>query len=140
LSDDPKIHLKNLKPLPAAHPIVDKCIECGFCEPVCPSNGRTLPPRQRIVICRAIQAQKRAGVDNRELERAYQYQGIDSCAATGLCAQRCPVGINTGDLVRQLRADRASHGARADWLAGHFAAALQGTRLMLATANTARRL
>src|SRR5690606_15564775 len=140
LSDDPKIHLKNLKPLPAADPIVDKCIECGFCEPVCPSNGLTLTPRQRIVIWRDIQAKKRAGVDTRELERAYQYQGIDSCAATGLCAQRCPVGINTGDLVRQLRAGQASHGARADWLAGHFAAALQGMRLMLATANTARRL
>src|SRR5690606_27186649 len=140
LSDDPKIHLKNLKPLPPADPIVDKCIECGFCEPVCPSNGLTLTPRQRIVIWRDIQAKKRAGVDTRELERAYQYQGIDSCAATGLCAQRCPVGINTGDLVRQLRAGQASHGARADWLAGHFAAALQGMRLMLATANTARRL
>src|SRR5690606_7352591 len=98
LSDDPKIHLKNLKPLPAADPIGDKCIECGSCEPVCPSNGRTLTPRQRIVIWRDIQAKKRAGVDTRELERAYQYQGIDSCAATGLCAQRCPVGINTGDL------------------------------------------
>ena len=140
LSDDPKIHLKNLKPMPAADPIVDKCIECGFCEPVCPSNGLTLTPRQRIVIWRDIQAKQRAGVDTRELERAYQYQGIDSCAATGLCAQRCPVGINTGDLVRQLRAGQASHGARADWLASHFSAALQGTRLMLATANTARRL
>ncbi|WP_237753699.1 hypothetical protein, partial [Pseudomonas aeruginosa] len=25
----------------------------------------------------------------------YRYQGIDTCAATGLCAQRCPVNINT---------------------------------------------
>lgn len=104
LSTDPAIHLKNLKPLPAADPLVDRCIECGFCEPVCPSNGLTLTPRQRIVIWRDIQAKKRAGIDTRELEQAYQYQGIDSCAATGLCAQRCPVGINTGDLVRQLRA------------------------------------
>ena len=39
LSEDPDIHLKNLKPMPAADEIVDKCIECGFCEPVCPSNG-----------------------------------------------------------------------------------------------------
>ncbi|MDX1554166.1 MAG: FAD-linked oxidase C-terminal domain-containing protein, partial [Marinobacter sp.] len=36
LSRDPDIHLKNLKPLPAADPLIDKCIECGFCEPVCP--------------------------------------------------------------------------------------------------------
>jgi len=140
LSEDPGIHLKNLKPLPAANEIIDKCIECGFCEPVCPSNGLSLSPRQRIVIWRDIQAKKRAGVDTRELEEAYQYQGIDTCAATGLCAQRCPVGINTGDLVRELRADKAHHNSRADWLAAHFATALKGTRLMLTAADTANRL
>jgi D-lactate dehydrogenase len=84
LSEDRDIHLKNLKPLPAADAIIDKCIECGFCEPVCPSKGLTLSPRQRIVIWRDIQAKKRAGIDTRELEAAYQYQGIDTCAATGL--------------------------------------------------------
>lgn len=140
LSEDPQIHLKNLKPLPAADEIVDKCIECGFCEPVCPSRGLTLTPRQRIVIWRDIQARKRAGIDTGELERAYHYHGIDTCAATGLCAQRCPVGINTGDLVRKLRAGEARHAGSADWLAGHFAAALKGTRLTLAAADTARRL
>jgi len=140
LSEDPGIHLKNLKPMPAANEIIDKCIECGFCEPVCPSNGLSLSPRQRIVIWRDIQAKKRAGVDTRELEEAYQYQGIDTCAATGLCAQRCPVGINTGDLMRELRADKAHHNSRADWLAAHFATALKGTRLMLTAADTAHRL
>ncbi|WP_193073513.1 FAD-binding and (Fe-S)-binding domain-containing protein [Pseudomonas sp. FME51] len=139
LSTDSRIHLKNLKPLPAADPLVDKCIECGFCEPVCPSNGLTLTPRQRIVIWRDIQAKKRAGIDTRELEEAYQYQGIDSCAATGLCAQRCPVGINTGDLVRQLRAGQARHSGSADWLAGHFVSALKGARLTLSAVDTARR-
>jgi D-lactate dehydrogenase len=109
LSEDPQIHLKHLKPLPAADEIVDKCIECGFCEPVCPSKGLTLSPRQRIVIWRDIQAKKRAGVDTTELEAAYQYQGIDTCAATGLCAQRCPVGINTGELVKKLRGRHATH-------------------------------
>ncbi|MWV16455.1 FAD-binding protein [Pseudomonas sp. L-22-4S-12] len=140
LSEDPQIHLKHLKPLPAADAIVDKCIECGFCEPVCPSNGLTLTPRQRIVIWRDIQARKRAGIDTSELERAYQHQGLDTCAATGLCAQRCPVGINTGDLVRQLRATSAQHPGTATWLAGHFATALQGTRLSLRLADGARRL
>ncbi|MCM2320242.1 MAG: FAD-binding oxidoreductase [Pseudomonas sp.] len=140
LSADPEIHLKNLKPLPAADEIVDKCIECGFCEPVCPSNGLTLTPRQRIVIWRDIQAKKRAGIDTTELEQAYHYHGLDTCAATGLCAQRCPVGINTGDLVRKLRAREAGHAGAADWLAGHFAAALKGTRLTLAAADTARKL
>ncbi len=140
LSDDPQIHLKNLKPLPAANDIVDKCIECGFCEPVCPSNGLTLTPRQRIVIWRDIQAKKRAGIDTRELEAAYQYHGIDSCAATGLCAERCPVGINTGDLVRELRASQAAYPDRANWLAKHFAGALKGVRFTLRAADLAHRL
>lgn len=140
LSDDPQIHLKNLKPLPAADEIVDKCIECGFCEPVCPSKGLTLSPRQRIVMWRDIQAKKRAGVDTTALERDYQYQGIDTCAATGLCAQRCPVGINTGELVKKLRAQAASHVKTADWLAEHFHTALSGARLTLRAANGARRL
>jgi len=140
LSDDPQIHLKHLKPLPAADEIVDKCIECGFCEPVCPSKGLTLSPRQRIVIWRDIQAKKRAGIDTRELEEAYQYQGIDTCAATGLCAQRCPVGINTGELVKQLRSRNATHSKTADWLGNHFAATLQGARFTLHVANGARML
>ena len=137
LSEDPDIHLKNLKPMPAADEIVDKCIECGFCEPVCPSNGLTLTPRQRIVIWRDIQARKRAGVDTTEIERLYHYHGIDTCAATGLCAQRCPVGINTGDLVRKLRGREANRTGTANWLAEHFSTAVQGTRFMLHVANGA---
>ncbi|MCQ4310070.1 FAD-binding oxidoreductase [Pseudomonas stutzeri] len=137
LSEDPQIHLKNLKPMPAADEIVDKCIECGFCEPVCPSNGLTLTPRQRIVIWRDIQARKRAGIDTTEIERLYHYHGVETCAATGLCAQRCPVGINTGDLVRKLRSKEASKTGTANWLADHFATAVQGTRFMLHAANGA---
>ena len=140
LSEDPQIHLKHLKPLPAADEIVDKCIECGFCEPVCPSKGLTLSPRQRIVIWRDIQAKKRAGVDTRELEAAYEYHGLETCAATGLCAQRCPVGINTGDLVKKLRGRKATHTKTANWLEGNFATALQGARFTLHVANGARML
>ncbi|MBX8599400.1 FAD-binding oxidoreductase [Pseudomonas cichorii] len=140
LSTDPQIHLKHLKPLPAADEIVDKCIECGFCEPVCPSRGLTLSPRQRIVIWRDIQAKKRAGGDTRKLEQDYHYQGLETCAATGLCAQRCPVGINTGDLVRKLRNQQASHGKTANWLAHNFKTALQAARFTLHAANGARML
>lgn len=140
LSEDPQIHLKHLKPLPAADEIVDKCIECGFCEPVCPSKDLTLSPRQRIVIWRDIQAKKRSGIDTSALETAYQYQGIDTCAATGLCAQRCPVGINTGELVKKLRGRTATRKKTADWLASNFATALQGARFTLHVANGARML
>ncbi|KTT16625.1 FAD-binding oxidoreductase [Pseudomonas fulva] len=140
LSEDPAIHLKHLKPLPAADAIVDKCIECGFCEPVCPSKGLTLSPRQRIVMWRDIQAKERNGQDTRALRDTFQYQGMDTCAATGLCAQRCPVGINTGELVKKLRAQAAERGKTADWLAEHFKTAMGGARLSLTAANTARKL
>ncbi len=141
LSDDPQIHLKHLKPLPAADEIVDKCIECGFCEPVCPSKGLTLTPRQRIVIWRDIQAKKRAGTDTAELEQAYEYQGIDTCAATGLCAQRCPVGINTGELVKKSSAAAKQRIRKtANWIEGNFATTLQGARFTLHVANGARML
>ena len=140
LSEDPHIHLKNLKPLPAADEIVDTCIECGFCEPVCPSKGLTLSPRQRIVMWRDIQAKRRAGTDTTALEHDFQYQGLDTCAATGLCAQRCPVGINTGELVKKLRA-RDAHGQKtATWLGEHFSTALKGARFTLHAANGARML
>jgi len=140
LSTDPQIHLKNLKPLPAADPIVDKCIECGFCEPVCPSKGLTLSPRQRIVVWRDIQARQRAGENTDAQERDFHYQGLDTCAATGLCAQRCPVGINTGELVKKLRTRSARHTDTANWLGKHFASALHGARFTLHAANGARKL
>ncbi|MNM94320.1 sn-glycerol-3-phosphate dehydrogenase subunit C [compost metagenome] len=107
---------------------------------MCPSKGLTLSPRQRIVMWRDIQAKKRAGSDTRQLERDYQYQGIDTCAATGLCAQRCPVGINTGELVKKLRGQVAGHVKTADWLAENFHTALSGARFTLQAANAARKL
>lgn len=107
------LHIQNLKPLPKADALVDKCIECGFCESVCPSRNYTLTPRQRIVIQREIARLKNIGEDQSEselgrlkaLQDSYDFQGVDSCAADGLCSTECPVGINTGDLMRKLRHD-----------------------------------
>ncbi|WP_217541518.1 FAD-binding and (Fe-S)-binding domain-containing protein [Vibrio metschnikovii] len=124
INADPQAHLQHLKPMPAADPLVDRCIECGFCEPVCPSRTLTLSPRQRIVLYRELQRRSRAGeeVAASELADVFQYQGIDTCAATGLCAERCPVGINTGDLIKQLRqAKYAKFTPIARWTADHFA-------------------
>ncbi|MGM0914664.1 MAG: FAD-binding and (Fe-S)-binding domain-containing protein [Pseudomonadota bacterium] len=111
LSRNPTLHLENLKPLPAAHAIVDKCIECGFCEPVCPSRDLTLTPRQRIVITREVARLEAMGgaageADAARLEslRGGLAHYVDAtCAVDGLCETQCPVGINTGDLVRDMR-------------------------------------
>lgn len=165
LSRNPTLHLENLKPLPAADEIVDKCIECGFCEPVCPSTDLTLTPRQRIVIRRELARLEALGrhaseVDMQrmaQLEEAYVYQGIDTCAATGLCATQCPVGIDTGEMVRQLRRDRSLDKAGiARRIGRHFsgatrvargglkvtgaARAVLGVNLMAKTSSGARRL
>lgn len=68
LNGDPDVHKKSLKPSPPAHPLVDRCIECGFCESNCPSRDVTLTPRQRITVFREIsrlkaRAQRGAAAD-----------------------------------------------------------------------------
>ncbi len=132
LSDDPHAHLHHLKAMPKAEQVIDKCIECGFCEPVCPSKDVTLTPRQRIVLWREIQARRQQGQSEQQLKPlldSFQYQGIDTCAATGLCAQRCPIGIDTGEFIKGLRAQQVSSASTlsikvknqlAQWSANHF--------------------
>ncbi len=54
INSDPEVYVKNLKPTPIVNPIIDKCIDCGFCENSCPSKNLTLTPRQRIATWREI--------------------------------------------------------------------------------------
>ncbi len=105
INDDDEVFAKNIKPLPQVNPIVDDCIECGFCETNCPSRELTLTPRQRIVVHREIIRLRDTGnrKELRQLEKAFSYQGDKTCATDGLCAVECPVGINTGNLVKELR-------------------------------------
>jgi D-lactate dehydrogenase len=103
---------KNLKPMPAAEDIVDRCIECGFCEPLCPSHGLTLSPRQRIVSWREL-SRRAAGEPAGSIGEDYAYMGLDTCATCGLCSTACPVGIDTGDLTRRLRGRKMATGPAA---------------------------
>ena len=144
INDDPLAHIKNLKHLPRAHDIIDKCIECGFCEPVCPSKGLSLTPRQRITTYREISRLTASG-DNpqllSELEKDFNYLGLDTCAATGLCAELCPVGINTGDLVRELRhLNNTKYQGLSNKLAVNFASIEKMIRVSLAVTGFSQRL
>ena len=44
LNDDPGVHLRNLKTTPPIEEEANTCVECGFCEPVCPSRHLTTDP------------------------------------------------------------------------------------------------
>ncbi|MGO5000346.1 FAD-binding and (Fe-S)-binding domain-containing protein [Oceanisphaera sp. W20_SRM_FM3] len=139
---DPSAHLQHLKPLPAADPLVDKCIECGFCEAVCPSKNLSLTPRQRIVLYRELQ-RRRADNDTiaDTMQQVFDYHGVDTCAATGLCEQRCPVGINTGDMMRKLRTVRyQKFQPIARWTAQHFAGTTKAVALGLHAISGSRKL
>jgi len=117
LNLNPKAHLENLKISVKAHKLIDKCIECGFCEPLCPSRNLTLTPRQRIVVYRQIKILEKNGdlETAKELEKDYQYSGIDTCATCSLCSTLCPLGIDVGAFIKDLRAKQVSE--RADKIA-----------------------
>jgi D-lactate dehydrogenase len=143
LNDDPLAHLKDLKPLPQAHELVDRCIECGFCEPRCPSRNLTLTPRQRIAVQREMARLRAADPRGERLARLaddYRWQGDETCATDGLCATACPVSIDTGKMTKALRAAARSDRARgvAAAVAGHYAGATRAARLGLAAADAGR--
>jgi D-lactate dehydrogenase len=80
------------------------CVECGFCEPVCPSRNVTTTPRQRIVLRREMARQEEGSPVYEALLREYEYDAIQTCAADGTCAPSCPLAIDTGQMIKEFRA------------------------------------
>jgi D-lactate dehydrogenase len=109
LSENLETHHENLKVFPKIQKVADNCVECGYCEPICPSKNLTLTPRKRIVMQRELVLAKAAGNTSlaNEIEKEFAYDGTDTCAVDGMCATTCPLSINTGSLVRELREEKA---------------------------------
>jgi D-lactate dehydrogenase len=107
------LHLENLKSVPQIEGVTgsSQCIECGFCEPVCPSRNVTMTPRQRIVLRREMARQEPGSPVLTQLQSEYQYDGIETCAGDGMCSVPCPIGINTGALIKEFRALENSQSA-----------------------------
>jgi D-lactate dehydrogenase len=139
LNDDPTVHLQYLKTYPTVEPEVDRCVECGYCEPVCPSRDLTTTPRQRIVLRRAVASALERGDEAlaAEIEADYGYAAIETCAVDGMCETACPVLINTGDLVKRLRSEAVGRAANraAEVAAGHWGASTRLAALGLDAAH-----
>ncbi len=137
LNADSQAHLKNLKPIPAASEKIDKCIECGFCEPNCVSAELTLTPRQRIVSYREMARLSGSGHEPHlaaALAKAFKYEGNETCATDGLCAAACPVKIDTGKLVKNLRKEQIGTKTNlANAIASHMGTTTATARAMLST-------
>ena len=123
-NDDPKCHISNLKPLPQCHPLIDRCIECGFCEVNCVTCGFSLSSRQRIVVQREITRLQQTHEDDARLNqliKEFKYLGNITCAGDGLCSTSCPIKINTGELIHVIR-EREINQSRMAQSIGKFAA------------------
>ncbi|WP_371612061.1 FAD-binding and (Fe-S)-binding domain-containing protein [Streptomyces clavifer] len=138
LDRDPKAHLRGLKTIPKVEPVADPCIECGFCEPTCPSEDLTTTPRQRIVLRREMMRQPDGSPVEAGLLDAYGYDAVDTCAGDSTCKLACPVGIDTGAMMKDFRHRR--HSPREERVAvltaTYFRAVEASARLAVGAAHT----
>ena len=110
-NEDPASYLQHIKPLPEVHEMIDRCIECGFCEVNCVSCGFALSSRQRIVVQRELarlHASAKAGNKadaalEKKLKKEFSTIGRDLCAGDGLCSTSCPIKINVGEYIHIVR-------------------------------------
>lgn len=115
ISNDPHIHIKNLKPTTEIEEYLNMCMECGFCEKICPSKNLTLTPRQRIAVHReikrleqSIQSGNTADISIlEELKKGFDYLVDETCATCNMCSTLCPIEIPTGKIALKHRAINA---------------------------------
>ncbi|ANV97541.1 lactate dehydrogenase [Helicobacter enhydrae] len=165
ISDNPQIHMHNLKQSSEVDDFINQCMECGFCEKVCPSRELTLTPRQRIAVRKEIArlqsllhsidsstpiesslakqgavplANKRQlQAELQALQKGYQYFGIDTCATCSMCSLSCPLEIDSGNIASKLNPMTKSVFSRfvAKQSANHFKPTLSIAKGALNVAN-----
>ena len=158
LNKDPLGHVKNTHTLPEIEHVANSCIECGYCEPVCPSRHLTTTPRQRIALRREMMRQEPNSAIQKALLKEYEYDAVQTCAGDSSCEHACPVQINTGVMMKQFRHLEHSQGqewaaekiaekwglvepmARASMLVGNIAAKVLGDGTVRGILNAARKV
>ncbi len=155
-NEDESSYIQHIKPLPIVHPIVDRCIECGFCEVNCVACGFGLSSRQRIVVQREIARLKaeieKPNISSEErstfyilhstLVKAFQYPGNELCAGDSLCSLSCPVGVNVGEYIHELRNQQMGSlgNSIGSFAANHFPAVGTGLSSVLTIAGWAHNI
>ena len=86
---------------PPATELIDKCVHCGFCLPVCPTYalwGQEMDsPRGRIYLMK-LAAEGAAQLNTKWVSH------FDSCLGCMACMTACPSGVDYGKLIEATRA------------------------------------
>lgn len=105
INDDPDCFMGPMKEMTLfgdklGYSHADKCMECGYCEHVCPTREATFTPRQRLQALRIIAAHP----DRPQYRKQYHYDGQQSCSSDGSCEMPCPMSISTAEVTDRVRA------------------------------------
>jgi glycolate oxidase iron-sulfur subunit len=91
---------------PPAQEIIDKCVHCGFCLPVCPTyvlwHEEMDSPRGRIYLMK-MAAEGGASINPGWVGH------FDSCLGCVACMTACPSGVDYGKLIEATRAQIERH-------------------------------
>jgi len=86
---------------PPSDELIDKCVHCGFCLPVCPTyvlwNEEMDSPRGRIYLMKMV-ADGTANINETWVNH------FDACLGCMACVTACPSGVEYGKLIEATRA------------------------------------
>jgi glycolate dehydrogenase iron-sulfur subunit len=94
---------------PPARELIDQCVHCGFCLPVCPTyvlwNEEMDSPRGRIYLMKLTS-------DGKSEMNPLWVSHFDSCLGCMACMTACPSGVDYSKLIEATRAQIERHHKR----------------------------